>query len=86
MCTIIFKVFPEIKAITRPPPQFLHSRDGIKPHNFANEICSEKQIAKLSCTFASCMPELTTSFFDPLLERKHLGKHMIMVLQLMLVT
>ena len=75
MCTIIFKVFPDIRAITRPPPQFIHNKDGIKPHDLANEVCSEKQMTKLSCTFATCLPELTTSFFDPLLERKRLESH-----------
>ncbi len=75
MCTIIFKVFPDIKAITLPPPQFIHSKDGIKPHDLANEICSKTQMMKLSCTFATCLPELRTSFFDPLLERKRLETH-----------
>jgi hypothetical protein len=32
-------------------------------------------MTKLSCTFATCLPELTTSFFDPLLERKRLESH-----------
>ena len=71
MCIIIFKVFPDIRAISRPPAQFIHSKDGIKPHDLANEVCSERQMTKLSCTFATCSPELTT-FFDPLLERKRL--------------
>ena len=75
MCTIIFKVFPDIKVITRPPPQLIHSANGIKPHDLANEICSKTQMTKLSCTFATCFPELTTSFFDPLLERKRLETH-----------
>ena len=75
MCTIIFKVFPDIRAISRPPPQFIHSKDEIKPHDLANEVCSERQMTKLSCTFATCSPELTTSFFDPLLERKRLESH-----------
>ena len=72
MCTIIFKVFPDIRAITRPPPQFIQNKDGIKPHDLANEACSEKQMTKLCCTFTTCLPEQTTSFFDPLLERKRL--------------
>ena len=75
MCTIIFKVFPEIQAISRPPPQQIHIKDGIKPHDVPNDICSGKQMTKLSCTFATCFPELTASFFDPLLERKHLESH-----------
>ena len=75
MCTIIFKVFPDLHAISRPPPQQLHSQNGIKPHDLANDICSEKQMTKLSCTFATCFPELTTAFFDPLLERKRLESH-----------
>ena len=75
MCTIIFKVFPDIKAITRPPPQFIHRKDGINPHELANEICSKPQMMKLSCTFATCLPEMTTAFFDPLLERKRLESH-----------
>lgn len=72
---IIFKVFPDIKAITRPPPQFIHRKDEINPHDLANEICSNPQMMKLSCTFATCLPEMTTSFFGPLLERKRLESH-----------
>ena len=75
MCTIIFKVFSDIKAITRPPPQFIHSKDGIKLHDLANEIYSKTQMMKLSCTFATCLPELTTYFFNPLLQRKRLETH-----------
>ena len=40
-CTIIFKVFSDIRTISRPPPQFIHSKDGIKLHELANEVCSE---------------------------------------------
>ena len=29
MCTVNFKVFPDIEAISRPPPQQIHSTDGI---------------------------------------------------------
>ena len=32
-------------------------------------------MTKLSCAFATCFPELTASFFDPLLERKRLESH-----------
>ena len=37
-------------------------------------VCSEKQMTKLSCTLATCFPELTTVFFDPLL---HISKHTV---------
>ena len=36
MCTIIFKVFPDLHAISCPPPQQLHSQNGIKPHDLAS--------------------------------------------------
>lgn len=75
MCTIIFKIFPDIKAVHRPPPQFIHNKEGIKACNLANEICSPCSMVKLSYTFASCSLELTTSFFDPLLECKRLESH-----------
>ena len=75
MCNIIFKIFPDIKAIPRPPPQFIHNREGINAAQLTNHICSPESMVKLSHTFASCFPELTTSFFDPLLERKRLESH-----------
>ena len=36
MCTIIFKVFPDLHAISPPPAQQLHSQNGIKPHDLAS--------------------------------------------------
>ena len=60
--------FPIYMEFSCPSPQQLHSQNEIKPHNLANDICSKKQMTKLSCTFATCFPELTTAFFDPLLE------------------
>ena len=63
MFTIIFKIFPDIKAIPRPP-QFIHNREGINAAQLTNHICSPESMVKLSHAFASSFSELTTPFLS----------------------
>ena len=75
MCTIIIKIFPSLDAIPIKNPDDVHPINGINIHQLMNTVCSSETMSKLAHTFASCMPELTTEFFDPLMERERLEAH-----------
>ena len=75
MCTIIIKIFPSLDAIFIKNPDDVHPINGINIHQLMNTVCSSETMSKLAHTFASCMPELTTEFFDPLMERERLEAH-----------
>ena len=75
MCTIIIKTFPSLDAIPIKNPDDVHPINGINIHQLMNTVCSSETMSKLAHTFASCMPELTTEFFDPLMERERLEAH-----------
>ena len=66
MCTIIIKIFPSLNAIPIKKPEEVHPINEINIHQLINTVCSSETMSKLAHTFASCIPELTTEFFDPL--------------------
>ena len=75
MCTIIVKIFPSLDAIPVKKPEEMHPKNGIDIKELTHIICSNDTMSTLANTFASCMPEITTEFFDPLMEREHLEAH-----------
>ena len=75
MATIIVKIFPTLDAIPMKKPELVHPKDGIDITQLQGIICSDEMMSTLCYTFASCMPELTTAFFDPLIERERLEAH-----------
>lgn len=75
MATIIVKIFPTLDAIAMKKPELLHPKDGIDVKKLQEIICSDEMMSTLGFTYASCMPELTTAFFDPLIERGRLEAH-----------
>ena len=75
MCTIIVKIFPNLEAIPMKKPEIVHPKDGIDKTILKNAICSDEGMSTLGHTFASYMPEFTTAFFDPLMERERLEAH-----------
>lgn len=75
MVTIIVKIFPTLEAIPMKRPELVHPKDGIGISQLNRTICSNEVMSTLGYTFASCMPELTTEFFYPLIERERLEAH-----------
>jgi hypothetical protein len=75
MCTIIVKIFPNIEAIPMKKPDEVHPKNGININQLINLICSNESMTSLVNTFATCTPELTAKFFDPLMERERLEAH-----------
>ena len=75
MCTIIVKIFPSLDAISKKKPEEMHPQNGIDIKQLTHIICSNDSMSTLANTFASCMPEITTEFFDPLMERERLEAH-----------
>ena len=75
MCTIIIKIFPSLDAIPVKQPEHIHPKNGIEVNQLIHTICSNESMTNLANTFASCMPEITAEFFDPLMERERLEAH-----------
>ena len=75
MCTIIVKIYPQIRAIPLKSPDLIHPPKGIDSDKLKQMMASEQQMSQISQTYSSCMPEMTTPFFDPLMERKRLEAH-----------
>ena len=73
MCTIIIKIFPSLEAIKKTND--VHPINGIDIDHLINTVCSIETMSKLAHTFVSSMPELTSEFFDPLMERERLEAH-----------
>ena len=75
MCTIAIKVF-DTPAIPVPDSiSSLHNPTVLSIPLLTSYFCSPQTLQKFSISFASTLPELTTHFFDPLLERQHLEAH-----------
>ena len=54
MCTIIIKIFPQIKAIKLPPRmENVHDPNGISPDICSSLICSQSSMEMLCNTFAN---------------------------------
>ena len=75
MATIIIKIYPQLDAIQVKNPELVHPPQGVDNKKLKSLICSEQQMLQVAQTFSSCMPEMTTPFFDPLMERKRLEAH-----------
>ena len=75
MCTIIIKIFPQLDAIQVQSSELVHPPQGVDNIKLKSLMCSEQQMLRVAQTFSSCMPEVTTAFFDPLMERKRLEAH-----------
>ena len=71
----IIKIFPQLNAIQVKSPELVHPHQGVDNIKLKSSICSEQQMLQVAQTFSSCMPEMTTAFFDPLMERKRLEAH-----------
>jgi hypothetical protein len=56
-------------------PDEVHPKNGININQLINLICSNESMTSLVNTFATCTPELTAEFFDPLMERERLEAH-----------
>ena len=75
MCTIAIKVFDTPAIPVSDSISSLHNPTVVSIPLLTNYFCSPQTLQKFSISFASTLPELTTHFFDPLLERQHLEAH-----------
>ena len=77
MCTIVVKAFKQLRAIKVPSNiSRIHCPDGVDIRACVDAITSPEQLALLSNSYASTMPNwLTTRFFTPDLERHILEEH-----------
>ena len=74
MCTIIFRVFKDISAISWKSPNELNNPDGITSKYCVEAITSLESMHKLCQTYVSVMPEwLHESFFYPKMMRQRLN-------------
>ena len=76
MCTMVFRVFPQIPAIPLQPNSSHLDPNVISPGTLANDLTSGKYTYPLSFTYASAMSDaMTTAFFDPITVRHRLATH-----------
>lgn len=77
MCTIICRIFPDVKAIPLSHIEAFHDPYGINVENLQNEITGSTVMKRIGRTFSDCMPDwLIKTFFDPESERHRLQTHM----------
>ena len=76
MATIIIKIVKEASAIPLSSVNLIHKPCGIDSDLLVNNWCSNHYFSQVSsCLFASSMPELTYSMFDPVMDRLHMETH-----------
>ena len=70
MTTVIIKIVKEYTAIPISSVNLIHNPCGIDADLLVNNLCSNQFFSQVSSSlFASLLPELTCSFFDPLMGR-----------------
>ena len=74
-CVLLLLTFFQTKKLYQKKTEILHPKYGIDKTILKNAICSDEDMSTLGHTFASYMPEFTTAFFDPLMERERLEAH-----------
>ena len=76
MCTIIIKVFKNIKAIPACLPPTYHCLQAIDIDACIKTVSGASTIDKLTFTYSSIMPSwIRASFFNAELERNRLATH-----------
>ena len=76
MCTIVVKVFKNVKAIPRCSATTYHNVDGIDITSCVKTLSSSSSMYKLAFTYSSAMPAwIRNTFFNPELERQRLAVH-----------
>ena len=80
MFTILSKVFKNIQAVTSFDPLTFHNPEAIDVTLLVNSVSGSSAMHKLACTYSSTMPSwISSSFFDPELERSRLETHTVTV-------
>ena len=78
ICTIIYRIFPEIPTIPLTSLQCLQNPSGVDISILQNELSSEQTMNDLAIAYCDQMPEwLGTQFFSPEAERHRLYAHML---------
>ena len=76
MCTIVIKVFKNVKAISKCVPSTYHSIDGIDINDCVQTVPCPFSMYKLGFSYSSIMPGwIRDTFFNPELERHRLAEH-----------
>ena len=76
MATVIIKIVKEATAIPISSVNLIHNPCGIDADLLVNNLCSNQFFSQVSSSlFASSMPELTCSFFDPVMGRCEMETH-----------
>ena len=77
MCTIVFKIFPDIPAIPLPEKmEELHNKDGVTSEICQAAVCSPITLQKLGKTYGEVLPDWGKAiFFDSEYERHRLHAH-----------
>ena len=76
MATVIIKIVKEATAIPISSVNLIHNPCGIDADLLVNNLCSNQFFSQVSSSlFASSMPELTCSFFDPVMGRYEMETH-----------
>ena len=76
MCTIVVKVFKNVKAIPRCSATTYRNVDGIDITSCVKTLSSSSSMYKLAFTYSSAMPAwIRNTFFNPELERHRLAVH-----------
>ena len=76
MCTIVVKVFKNVKEIPRCSATTYHNVDGIDITSCVKTLSSSSSMYKLAFTYSSAMPAwIRNTFFNPELERHRLAVH-----------
>ena len=76
MATIIIKIVKEAPAVPFSSVNFIHNPCGVDSHLLVNYLCSNHFFGQVSSNlFASSMPELTYTMFDPVMGRLQMEAH-----------
>jgi len=76
MCTIVIKVFKNVKAIERCLATKCHNIHGIDVSSCVKTVSSPSSMYKLAFTYSAAMPGwVRDTFFNPELERHRLAVH-----------
>ena len=77
MCTIVCRVFPDVRAIPLTAIEDFHNPNGVDITLLQAAVTNMNMMDKISKTYADGMPPwLISTFFDPESERHRLQTHM----------